>query len=133
MSGRYTDLSIHLRAAWNRQHILNGGPPAAPVPGWFLRVTRNEGYDDVLPEFWLDRAHALAIAVVIDGVLHDLPAGRALDATLIANAVVAADDAMRAELARQLAAAEDAAARIPALRAALGVESGAPETKGTPE
>lgn len=130
MNGRYTDLSIHLRAAWNRQHILNGGPSDAPVPGWFLRVTRNEGHDDVLPEFWLDRERAVEIAASIDLRIRELSAGFGLPHQLLANAVIAADDAMRDELARQLAAAEAAAARIPALRAALGVESGAPETKG---
>lgn len=116
---RYTDLSIHLRVAWSRQHILNGGPPAATVPGWFLRVSRNEGHEDILPECWLAPGVALQIAVAIDRILAAPLAALDMPRTVLADATVQANNDMNAELRRQLEAAEASAARIPALRDAL--------------
>lgn len=109
---RFTDLSIHLRAAWDRQHILNGGPRDAPVPGWFLRVTRNEGYDDVVPETPLSRLQTIQVALSVDSVL-----GRT---DLVTVAVEQSDEEMRDRLRAQLRAAEAAAERIPELRRMLG-------------
>lgn len=114
---RYTDLSIHVRMAWNRQHILNGGPPEAIVPGWFLRVTRNEGYDDVVGETALTKEEVDRIAFVVDEILAE----RLGNPCRVGNAVDAAARAQRAELERRLAGAEATAAQIPNLRAALGM------------
>lgn len=111
---RFTDLSIHLRAAWDRQHILNGGPKDTIVPGWFLRVTRNEGYDDVVAETPLSRLQTLQVALSVDSVLGH--------GAVVTTAVEHADAEMRDRLRAQLTAAEAAAARIPHLRRMLGEE-----------
>lgn len=112
MTRRFTDLSIHVRAAWDRQHILNGGPRDAPVPGWFVRVTRNEGYDDVVPETALTLADVETIASAVDVVTFG--------GARVFDAVRASDEEMRDRLRQQLQAAEAAAARIPELRRMLG-------------
>lgn len=127
MSGRFTDVSFHLRAAWNRQHILNGGPPEALVPGWFLRVSRNEGHEEVLPECQIAPRIALAFAGCLEEVIAEALLAQGFSPTLLTAAVSLADREMEHELRRQLEAAEVVAARIPRLRAALGLTTGGPD------
>lgn len=127
MSGRFTDVSFHLRAAWNRQHILNGGPPEAHVPGWFLRVSRNEGHEDVLPECQVSPVLAAAFAEQLDVLLADGLRAQGLRPPVFRKVVETANVEMHHELRRQLESAEAAAARIPRLRAALGLTPGGPD------
>lgn len=113
---RYTDLSIHVRMAWNRQHILNGGPKDATVPGWFLRVTRNEGYNDVIGETQLSNDEVLKVAETLDEILY----ARGLLRRQVQGAVIISNKERQEELRARLLRAEAAAASIPALRAELG-------------
>lgn len=107
--GRYTDTSIHLRMAWNRQHILNGGPKEATVPGWFLRVSRNEGYEDVVPETQISAEQAFGLAYAIDSILD-------INKTTVRSAVAAATKESVDELKKRLEYAEKQSALIPSLK-----------------
>lgn len=125
------DLSISLRAVANPQHVLNGGPKGATFPGWFLTVQQNEGYDTILAPVQLAPAQVETIAAVIDRVagtqvdaadLSELLASMLSDGPKVRTvqaAVQRCSKAMDDELLRQLEAARSAAARIPALEAAL--------------
>lgn len=111
-----SDLHIHLRVARSPRDVLSPLDTDQFVfPGWFLRVTRNEGHDDVVAETWLARPKALQIAAAMDDVL-------ALNRSDVTDAVIAADDVIREDLIRQLRNIETQVARLPMLRAALSLQ-----------
>lgn len=110
------DLSIILNAASSPSQVLNGGPKGATFPGWFLRVTQNEGYDDICGPLQLSSDNAIHFAKQVDKMIGF---NRVVT---VETAVLNCDLAMRTEIRRQLKVAEQAAARIPELKRLLGEE-----------
>lgn len=121
MSG-HTDLSISLRAASSGQHVLNGGPRGAIFPGWFLTVRENEGYSGIAGPIQVAVGDVRVAASMLDDIVD--PDRNGIAVGPIEAAVMRCDAAMRDRLKSQLAAAEAAAARIPALQAALAAHDG---------
>lgn len=116
----YTDLSINIRAAWNRQHILNGGRHLERVPVWAVRVTQNEGYDDVVNEAPITHEQVLQVAALLDSFALN---GAGVTRQIV-PAVNASENKMRETFEAQLQAARAAASRIRGLEEVLGLEPG---------
>lgn len=111
-----TDLHVSLHVARGPRDLLNGGPPGAILPGFFVRAHRNEGYQDLLGEG--ERAdrqvtldHALAIADAVDAATGLGPRVR--------GALLAAAEQMAKDIEGQIAGAEAAIAKLPRLRESI--------------
>lgn len=111
-----TDIHAFLVVGRGPRDLLNGGPPGAIFPGFFIRVYRNEGYDDLLghgdqADRQITLEQALAIGDAFDAAAGVGPRTRQ---ALVATAAQLAQD-----IGRSIEAAELAIERLPRLRTQL--------------
>lgn len=110
------DLSIELKAVTHSRQVLNGGPKGSTLPGWFLTVQQNEGYDLIAGPVQLSPDEVVVITDVIDRLIDHTH----LSHWRVTSAAQTCSQEMRNQLRRQLEAAEATAAKIPELKKLLG-------------